>query len=244
MIIRAEKNRNYSVIKNTCLKDSNLSARSKGIFAYIMTLPDDWKLYKSELYNHFSEGKKAIDTAFKELETAGYIHKQREKNKEGRFDGWKYTLYEEPTETPISDQSETRKAENRPVGKESLINTDQPSTKEQSTKNKTDQMAYAIGNKLLTLYKHQTKLAYAKTTHQMKAIVKKTIPGWLTDEGYKNIDSFYANYCNASWWRQNQNCDISTFLKHINKFARPIVEKATSQNFGSSDDWSNEEGMI
>lgn len=40
-----------------------------------MTLPDDWKLSKKELYNHFSEGQRAIDTAFNELVKKGYVEK-------------------------------------------------------------------------------------------------------------------------------------------------------------------------
>ena len=74
-LIRVEKTKDYSVIHNEGFRDARLSARSKGIFAYIMTLPDDWRLYKGELFNHFSEGRDALNTAFKELEEAGYIER-------------------------------------------------------------------------------------------------------------------------------------------------------------------------
>ena len=67
MIIRREKNKNYSVISNECFKDISISARAKGIYAYVMTLPDYWKISKKELYKHFVEGEKALDTAFNEL---------------------------------------------------------------------------------------------------------------------------------------------------------------------------------
>ena len=46
-----------------------------------MTLPKDWKLYKEELVTHFTEGKDAINTAFKELEKAGYINKNTAKKR-------------------------------------------------------------------------------------------------------------------------------------------------------------------
>lgn len=136
MIIRSKKNKNFSVISNVIFRDKNISARAKGIFAYIMTLPDDWKLYKSELYTHFSEGEKAIDTAFKELEEFGYITKEKYRNKNNQFVGWNYTIIEiSPItatipETPISDLSETRKSGNRPVGKGGLLNTNRLNTKE------------------------------------------------------------------------------------------------------------------
>ena len=93
-IIRTEKSKNYTIICNKCLRDSGISARAKGIFAYIMTLPDDWKIYKSELHEHFKEGRDALNTAFAELEEAGYVSKVPARNKNGTVDGWDYTVYE------------------------------------------------------------------------------------------------------------------------------------------------------
>ncbi len=49
MIIRREKNKNYSIISNECLKNPKISTRAKGMYAYIMTLPDDWVIQKGEL---------------------------------------------------------------------------------------------------------------------------------------------------------------------------------------------------
>ncbi len=104
MFVRAEKNKNYSVINNTCFKDQNLSARAKGIFAYIMTLPDNWELKKYELCNHFSEGRNALDTAFKELETLGYINKSPRRVEKGVFCGWDYVVSEVPVVKEVEDE--------------------------------------------------------------------------------------------------------------------------------------------
>jgi hypothetical protein len=68
------KTGNFTIVLNEVFKRSDLSARAKGIYAYIMTLPDDWLICKQELYTHFAEGKAALDTGFKELETTGYIN--------------------------------------------------------------------------------------------------------------------------------------------------------------------------
>jgi hypothetical protein len=93
-IIRREKSENYSVIYNECFQNPELSARSKGIFAYLMTLPDDWKIYKRELSKHFKEGRDALNKAFEELEACGYITKKPERDAGGRLGGWDYTVYE------------------------------------------------------------------------------------------------------------------------------------------------------
>ena len=39
---RVNKDKNYTTINNTGLKDKRLSWKAKGILAYILTLPDDW----------------------------------------------------------------------------------------------------------------------------------------------------------------------------------------------------------
>ena len=93
-IVRREKSENYSVIYNECFHDDSLSARSKGVFAYLMTLPDDWKIYKSELHTHFREGRDAISNALKELEDAGYVTKKPVQDGSGKLGGWDYTVYE------------------------------------------------------------------------------------------------------------------------------------------------------
>lgn len=96
-IIRVAKNANYSVISNGVLRSPLISARAKGIWAYLMTLPDDWRLHKSELCKHFTEGRDALNSAFAELEEHGYISKSLRKNKSGTIEGWEYTIHEEIT---------------------------------------------------------------------------------------------------------------------------------------------------
>ena len=94
-IIRRDKTDNYSVIHNECFRDDTLSARAKGIFAYLMSLPDDWKIYKTELHTHFAEGRDAINKAFGELMDRGYITKKPSRSDDGKvLNGWDYTVYE------------------------------------------------------------------------------------------------------------------------------------------------------
>jgi len=126
MIIRREKNKNYSVISNECFKDISISARAKGIYAYVMTLPDDWKISKKELYKHFAEGEKALDTSFNELKDKGYVEVKTERNVNGKFAGSEYIFHEfstnntdnsntlktSKTETPFSATAENGISEN------------------------------------------------------------------------------------------------------------------------------------
>jgi len=93
-IIRIEKTDNYSVISNEVARRRDISARAKGVFYYLMTLPDDWKIYKTELRKHFTEGRDAIDKALKELGAAGYLVVTQKKDEKGKFVENEYTVYE------------------------------------------------------------------------------------------------------------------------------------------------------
>ena len=145
MIIRTQKTKNYSIIANECFKDRTISARAKGIYAYVMTLPDDWKISKKELYRHFSEGQKAIDTAFNELKSKGYIELIRLQKDNGQFHGTEYIFHEfakidkdtqiitpKQSETPVKTTTEAEKGNsvNRCVGNRPLLKTKEKNTKE------------------------------------------------------------------------------------------------------------------
>lgn len=121
VFIRTKKNRNYTVVDNTFLRDDRLSAQAKGVFAYILYLPEDWCIYQSELVNHFSNGKDALRSAIKELEEFGYISKEHKKDeKTGRFTHWQYTV----NEVPVAPKTDSPKAENPTLEIPTLLNTD------------------------------------------------------------------------------------------------------------------------
>jgi len=58
---------------NKALKDPNLSARAKGVWAFLMSLPEEWKINASELQRHFRDKRDAIRSAMSELEKYGYV---------------------------------------------------------------------------------------------------------------------------------------------------------------------------
>ncbi|MDC7224222.1 MAG: hypothetical protein PQJ60_10810 [Spirochaetales bacterium] len=94
MIVRAEKTKNYTVIANEVFTREDLSAKAKGLYGYLMTRPDDWKIYKSDLHKRFKDGRDSINGAFRELSEAGYITKEALRKEDGTFDGWGFTLHE------------------------------------------------------------------------------------------------------------------------------------------------------
>lgn len=114
--IRHAKERNYTVLDNTFLKDVRLSWKAKGLFAYILSLPEDWKIYTTELQNHATDGETALRAAIKELTEYGYIQQQREKDEKGRWASYSYVIIENPL-------VENPNVGNPNVGKHGLLNT-------------------------------------------------------------------------------------------------------------------------
>ncbi len=74
------------------MRDSRLSARAKGVLAYLMTLPDVRGLQRTELCEHFSEGRDAICRAFSELEIYGAVVGWPVRAGNGKMNGWEYEM--------------------------------------------------------------------------------------------------------------------------------------------------------
>jgi len=105
MIIRITKDKNnpYVIINKKFLQDFRLSWKSKGILAYLLSLPDDWKIYEEELVKHADDGIKALKTGIKELVKFGYIQRTKARNEQGQYVGWEYCVHETSPTIPFSD---------------------------------------------------------------------------------------------------------------------------------------------
>lgn len=86
------------------IKDKNLSWKAKGLMSYLLSLPDDWVVHKSELCNNSKDGRDATRAAFDELESSGYIVsiEIRDVNT-GQFMGFNYMVYAISLKSPITE---------------------------------------------------------------------------------------------------------------------------------------------
>ena len=118
--IVVKKKTDYTVISNVFLRDERLSLKSKGLLAYVLSLPNDWVLYVSELANHHKDGTSAIYSAFKELTDLGYVRRKRERI-DGKLGGIDYII----SETPILENLnvENLNQENLNQENQQLLNT-------------------------------------------------------------------------------------------------------------------------
>ena len=118
-VFRVERTRDYTVMCNHHLKDSNLSLKAKGLLSMMLSLPDEWNYTTRGLAAICKEGVDAIGKTLKELELAGYIIRRQLRGKDGRISDTEYTIFEKPrkpappdttlpdTENPYLDNPDT-----------------------------------------------------------------------------------------------------------------------------------------
>lgn len=87
----------FTQVSNVALRDTNLSLKAKGLYALIQSYItiEDFTLYKTTLLKDCSEGKKAFESAWKELKDSGYLLQHRLQGEKGKF-YYEYELLDEP----------------------------------------------------------------------------------------------------------------------------------------------------
>ena len=176
-IRRAKRDSNFTMISNVGLKDNRLSFKAKGLLSYMLSLPDDWIFYESEIVNHATDGKQSVRTGMKELEKFGYLVKEQKRNSKGKFAKIDWVVSDEPIngDTTTFQPSTT------------FPSTDNPSTDKRATDNRT----------LLSTNELSTNI---QSTDKDTASPKKSKYGdaenvLLTDEEYKKLkDRFPSDY--------------------------------------------------
>jgi len=137
-IVRAKRKTNFTIIGNTGLKDKQLSLKAKGLLAYMLSLPDDWTFYETELIEHCTDGRDSVRSGLKELESKGYLVRTQPRVKEGKFGKKDWKISDEPDLSAFSPQtgfpSTDKPQSGNPISDNpTLLNTNPLSTNELST---------------------------------------------------------------------------------------------------------------
>lgn len=111
-VIRVRKRpNNFVMIDKTFLEDERLSFKAKGILAYLLSKPDNWKVIVGNLVKYSKDGKSAVYAGLKELKECGYYVKTPIRSEDGRrISRWESTVYEMP-DSLLSDFQEIENQE-------------------------------------------------------------------------------------------------------------------------------------
>lgn len=110
-VCRIEKTKDYTVMANHHLRNKALSLKAKGLLSLMLSLPEDWDYTVKGLAYICKDGIDSINGAIKELETTGYMSRQRVRNEKGQLANTEYTI----REYPKAMDSDTPPAEGKPA---------------------------------------------------------------------------------------------------------------------------------
>ena len=94
---------NYTKVSNQVLEDATLSLKAKGLFAYLVKLPEGWKIRIVELAKHHKDSRDSIRTGITELLDAGYLKRLGRSRDKGQLKDYEYRIntdFQPRTEKP------------------------------------------------------------------------------------------------------------------------------------------------
>ena len=83
-------------MSNVFLQRKDLSIKAKGLLAYILSLPDDWKFTVGGLASQLKECKSSVAAILDELERNGYLRRHYTRTADGKIAEAVYEIFEEP----------------------------------------------------------------------------------------------------------------------------------------------------
>ena len=84
-IVRHHHETDDTVIANGTIRDPGLSWRATGMHAYLLSLPDGWRINGRDLSRRKTDGYDAVLATLRELERAGYVRRGRERDARGQL---------------------------------------------------------------------------------------------------------------------------------------------------------------
>lgn len=130
MIVRNKPSKDFTVIRNAPLENKALSLKAKGLWAFLMSKPDGWQVSVRGLEVQLLEGKDAIMSALKELETVGLYRKSAQRNSKGHLE-YQDFVYDKPC--AVNPSTEKPNTENPLQVKTDRVKTDLVKTNTNTT---------------------------------------------------------------------------------------------------------------
>ncbi|MGN5882724.1 conserved phage C-terminal domain-containing protein [Staphylococcus simulans] len=194
---------NFVTVNKEFILNSNLSWKAKGILLYLLSRPDDWQVYETELQKHAADGKDSLKSGIKELEEVGYIKRNRKRDDKGHFREYDYQVFEYPTQSGKSNVGKSNVGKSN-VGKPDTTNNN--STNNDFTNNDLNILS---GNPTHTPYKEIIDYLNEKTgkrfSHKSKANQKLIRARFNEDNSKEDFFTVIDNM--TAQWKGNPKMD-------------------------------------
>ncbi len=213
-VIRVIKNRNYTVMSNTHLKDKRLSLKAIGLLSVVLGLPEDWHYTVNGLVGIVKDGKDSVESAIKELKKNGYLRVEKiYPNANSNRIQYQYTFFENPQEVdfqPLENQGiekqgvETQVLENPYTYKD----TNKQNTNKLNTNTQSKHKYGEYQHVLLTDKEHTHLLdLYGDSLDEHIKILDEYIE--TSGKKYKNHSLVIQKWVHDEWTKRNKDKPIT-----------------------------------
>lgn len=93
----------FITISKKLINDNRLSLKAKMVLIYLLSKPDNWQFYQTEIARNFDCGVNSVAKALEELVNKNYVIKTRIHNPKGRY-VYIYDIYEQPYNEMIKEE--------------------------------------------------------------------------------------------------------------------------------------------
>lgn len=128
--IKSGRKKGFVVLFRSAAQDDRLSLEARGLFALMVSLPENWSYTVAGLAKKAGCGREKARRLLQELQTVGYLVREQSHDGGGKFSGSVYVLQDEAPlpENPSNGETETAPLPEKP-------STAEPSTAGPSTEN-------------------------------------------------------------------------------------------------------------
>lgn len=235
-IKKRKRENSFTQIPNETLRRPDLSWKAKGLLCYLLSNSDSFEIRKTNIHKYASDGYDSTNTAFKELESKGYIKSVgcgRDVN--GNFTGYDYEVDETPIYASKTNFSEEKPHlnENEPFG-----NYRSGGTVTEEPQRETHDKEYKLKNK---------KEEYKKVNKKSSFVppLLSDIVAFLKEKGFNELyaKKIFEHYSLGDWkdshgkpvvnWKQKINTNwLKDNVDQIYKLTEPNLFDSTYKSSG------------
>ena len=205
-ILRSRKNgkSKYTAINNDILQSKTLTAQEKSILVHLLSLPENWVVYKGLIWKEMNMGREQFNKHWKGLVEKGYVISIRMiDNETNLVKGWNHVVYEEPVlpderTDQFSDLLNIGQSENPYLNK--VINEESNNlTKETLNKETIFEELWNLYDKKVS--KEASYKAFKNVLQKEYDEIRNNIPLFVKQFTDKQFQPHFSTYLNGKRWQ-------------------------------------------
>jgi hypothetical protein len=217
-ILRSRKNgkSKYTAINNDILQSKTLTAQEKSILVHLLSLPENWVVYKGLIWKEMNMGREQFNKHWKGLVEKGYVISIRMiDNETNLVKGWNHVVYEEPVlpderTDQFSDLLNIGQSENPYLNK--VINEESNNlTKETLNKETIFEELWNLYDKKVS--KEASYKAFKNVLQKEYDEIRNNIPLFVKQFTDKQFQPHFSTYLNGKRWQDElKSVTSQTFI--------------------------------